>query len=329
MKKIKTETKEMRSQLLKINKKPKSNEITFDQFKMFVRQLYFMEKMLILFKNQRRAAYRNNILRNSSYWEQLVEMRRNENSEENKKEVAALEKLGLVEALNKNSYISKEITRDNVNDFINEKIETDHSINPDSSIVQMEVSHQRRLDHVVKYMEEEMPIFEWCKRVKGLGYLGAAKLLSIIGDIQRFEKPSQLCSYCGYGDASQQVRQKGVQMRWNHVAKVLLHIIAENMVIQNSQYRVIFDKRKEKTLKTHPEWHNLNPDGTPNEGKNLHPKHAYIDARRVMIKRFLMELYDAWYKSIGIDPPSKPYGAEIKGHHVEEQIVPYKKSIGA
>jgi hypothetical protein len=55
----------------------------------------------------------------------------------------------------------------------------------------------------------------------------------------------------------------------------------------------------------------------------MHPKHAHIDAARVMIKRFLAELFVAWYMSLGIEPPAKPYGVEIQGHHEDPMIVPY------
>ena len=84
---------------------------------------------------------------------------------------------------------------------------------------------------------------------------------------------------------------------------------------------MIFESRKRKTLSTHPEWHNMLPDGSKNTGKNMHPKHAYIDARRVMVKRFMCELYDSWYRAEGIEPPALPYGVEIKGHHLEEKII--------
>ena len=188
--------------------------------------------------------------------------------------------------------------------------------NSDPATMAFEILEQERLKDLQKYMQT-MPVYPWLLSVKGLGTKGMAKLIAIIDDIKRFPNPSSLWSYAGVGDSSKEKKQKGVQLKHNPKLRSVLYIISEAMIKSNSQYKVIYDKRKEYTKTTHPEWHNLVPcpinnvknhivmgkkvDDSPKidkDGnlvwKNLHPKHAHIDAMRAMIKRFLCELYVAW-----------------------------------
>jgi len=165
------------------------------------------------------------------------------------------------------------------------------------------------------------------KLVTGLGTLTSAQLIAIVGDMERFKQPSSLWSYFGVGDAQKQKLKHGVTATWNPTAKsLLLGVIAENFIRQKGQYKIIYNERKKKTLTTHPEWHNLNPDGTKNTGKNMNPKHADKDARRVMMKRFLCEFWKAGYLAKGIQPPRNPYILNNPKHHLDPDIVAYQPS---
>jgi len=338
-KKISTPATELRADIKNESKNFKLRSLTYDEFKTYTNQVMYLDESIFKFKNQIRAAFVNNEIRESSLWDKICELRKVENDEDDSKVmVAKLVKEALVEVFTRNPYIREEITMKNVEAYVNKKVE--HEVELSRLVVTNIILRDNMLKEIEKYMKENMPVYEWCKEVRGLGTKLTAKLLAGIGDIRRFENPSKIWTYCGIGNAAEQTLRKGVQANWSPKMKTLMYLIGEQFILSGSQYKVVYEQRKKITLKTHPEWHNAAPDPIKNVGKdapkqdkdgnltwpNKHPKHAHTDARRVMVKRFLSELYDAWYKSIGMEPPAQPYGVEIKGHHREEQIVEYKKS---
>lgn len=310
-----------------------------EEFKMYVNQLFRIDDMQTTFKNQRRASVSNNIIKNDELISKISEMRRVENSTEgHKTKIAALIKEALVRQINlmfEKQGKPERVELKNVEEYINNIANSKYD--EDKSTQLFEVFETYRLKDVENYMEKNLPIYQWSKEVKGLGTKLAAKLFAGIGDIERFPNPASLWSYCGVGDAETSKRVTGQTLKHSPKMRSTLYNLQESFIKANSQYRVIYDKRKERTMTTHPEWHNLIPCPVKNIGKyapktddkgnvtwaNQHPKHAHVDAMRVMIKRFLAELFAAWYISKGINPPSKPYGVEIKGHHEEPMIVPY------
>lgn len=170
---------------------------------------------------------------------------------------------------------------------------------------------------------ERMPIYKgFLSKIKGLGALTSAELLTIVGDITRFDMPSKLCEYFGVGGIQRLTR--GQEANFNPKNKaLLLGVIGDNFLKQNSQYRAIYDQRAEKTKKLRPEiWH-MNPDGTKATCRNMHPKHGYLDAKRIMMKRFLMEFWCASYQAKGLEPPTKPYALTLPNHHRDPMIVEY------
>ncbi len=340
-----TKPKTLKSQIRKDIKKEffagvsKTDVSTPEEFKMYVNQLFYIDNQQTLFKNQRRASVSNNIIKNDELFSKISEMRRKENSTEgDKKKIAALIKEALVRQINlmfERQGKTERVELKNVEDYVNNIANSKYD--EDISAQLFEVFEIHRLKEVENYMEKNLPIYQWCKEVKGLGTKLSAKLLSGIGDIERFPNPASLWSYCGVGDAETSKRVSGQTLHHSPKMRSTLFNISESFIKSGSQYRVIYDKRKEKTAKIHPEWHNLAPCPIKNVDKdapktdedgnitwaNKHPKHAHVDATRVMVKRFLAELFAAWYLSKGIEPPSKPYGVEIKGHHEEPMIVPY------
>lgn len=320
-KKVKTEKSLIRKEINDFLKTASKQPLSKDEFKLYASQLFSIDDVQMLFKNRTRASVVNNIIRRDSRWPEICELRRVENSENAKKQVASLVKEALVSQLSRN-YPS--VTKDNVEDFVSELAQ--HKYDSDKLSQLQEMYEKDRLKDVEKYMAENLPVYLWCKKVKGLGTKLSAKILSTIDNIDRFPNPSSLWSYCGVGDPEKAKMKKGQQANFNPKMRATLYVLAESMIKQNSQYKAIYEKRKEYTKRTHPIWHKLNEDGTPFEGENKHPQHAHKDAMRVMIKRFLCELFKAWYLSEGKEVPSKPFGVEIKGHHEEPDIVPYKKS---
>jgi hypothetical protein len=149
-------------------------------------------------------------------------------------------------------------------------------------------------------------------------------LLATLGDITRFEDPSSLWHYCGVGNAETDKKRKGVECSYNPKMKsLLLGVMGDNLIKSRSQYNVIYYDRTERTKRTHPEWWHLNADGTKASGKNMHPKHGYRDGIRVMMKRFLCELWKAAYIAKGIVPPRNPYILNNPNHHLDPDIVSF------
>lgn len=171
-----------------------------------------------------------------------------------------------------------------------------------SDLVKLEAKGEK----ILKTDLEKISVYsKFLTNVKGLGVLTSAQLIAIVGDITRFPNPSKLQSYLGIGNPLEQKRENGKTNNWNHEAKsLLLGVIADNLIKQKSPRKKIYDARKLQTLTTHPEWHNLNPDGTKNTGKNMNPKHADRDARRVMMQQFIIEFWRESYLAIGQTPPS-------------------------
>lgn len=331
--------KEIKNELFKnVSKVPLSPE----EFRMYVNQLFYIDDIKTKFKNQRRAVVSNKIIKNDELFPEIQKLRRIENSTDGDKiKIAKLIKEALVRQLNvefEKDFIDTRVDIKNVEKYVYDKANSEYDT--DKSAQVFELFEVDRLKDVKEYMEDNLPVYLWCKEVKGLGDKLTAKILSGIGDIERFPNPASLWSYCGVGDAEKSKRKTGQQLRHNPKMRKTLYVLQETFIKAGSQYRVIYDKRKERTATTHPEWHNLIPCPIKNVGDaapkiddkgnvtwaNKHPKHAHIDASRVMIKRFLAELFAAWYQSKGLTPPSKPYGVEIKGHHEEPMIVEYKST---
>jgi len=337
---MKTEKSELRKKLKKkhiknVTKSPLSEE----EFKMYVTQVYALDDMRTKIKNQRRAVVVNSYIKYDEQFPEIQRLRRIENSSEGiKVKIAKLIKEALVREVNlrfkaagDDTIVDIKNVESYVNNIANQKYDAD-------IFAQFyEVAEADRIRDLEKYMETNLPVFSWCKEVNGLGTKLAAKLLAGIGDIRRFPNPASLWSYCGVGDASKTKRVDGQQLKHSPKMRSTLYNLQESFIKAGSQYRVVYDKRKERTLTTHPEWHNLIPCPVKNvdakapktdaNGKqtwaNQHPKHAHVDAARVMIKRFLAELFVAWYQSLGMEPPAKPYGVEIQGHHEDPMIVPF------
>lgn len=356
-KKFITKKTELRQRLKNEYIKPAiKTSLTPEQFKMYVTQIYLFDDLKTKIFNQWRSSKSNNIIKYDELFPEIQKLRRTENKTEGgKKKIANLIKKALVRQLNLTFEKYGDDTRVKINatkeEILTGKIKdvedyvydlAKKSADIDMPTQFLDVVIIDRVKDIEKYMEANLPVYQWCKEVRGLGSKLAGKLLAGIGDIQRFPNPSSLWSYCGVGDSEKSKRQTGKQLSHSPKMRAALYNLEESFIKANSQYRVIYDKRKAETLIKRPEWHNLIPCPVKNVGKNapktdengnatwdnMHPKHAHIDASRVMIKRFLAELYVASYQSLGIEPPAKAYGVEIEGHHEDPMIVPYVSKRG-
>jgi hypothetical protein len=169
---------------------------------------------------------------------------------------------------------------------------------------------------------KEIPVYGWMEDVRGLGLRYAVKLLSMIRDIQRFENPSKLRTYCGC--APGQVRRAGLESNFNPELKgVLLGQVAENFIKNKSQYKHIYDEKKTYYLGFHPEALAEKTKGKKYTKEDWTKLKIHNYAKKTMINRFLVDLWMAWWISEGKEPPVNPYIANIPGHTLEPMVVPY------
>lgn len=283
-----------------------SVNINMATFKFNTNTLWSLQNLRIQTSNRIYAFMVEGYIKKSPLYPQIQQMRKNQ---QNKVATAKLIKKALTEL----GYTDAQL-----------KIDKQNAKKADP-IYQGLIHLEKQAATVLQGYLDQMPIYtNWLSKITGISTLTSAKIISIVGNITRFQKPSQLCSYFGVGDPALSKRVHGVQANYSPRAKaLLLGVMADNQIKQKGQYNIVYYTRKALTLKTHPEWHNLNADGTKNTGKNMNPKHADKDARRVMMKRFLIEFWQASYKSLGLNPPTVPYVAQNPHHNMQPNIMPY------
>jgi transposase len=148
----------------------------------------------------------------------------------------------------------------------------------DMLIESIELLEKQALKELISVFSTH-PLHTWQQEQKGVGEKQLARLLCVIPDLSEFPNPAKLWKYCGY--APGQVRRKGVQSTWSPRAKSRAYLICDSAAVKHRHpvYREIYDKRKESTRETHPDW----TDG-----------HRDNDARRVATKAILKDMWSAY-----------------------------------
>lgn len=278
-------------------------------FKRNVRNLKAIQETRIKIGNGIYAMIVEEAIKNSTFHPQIVQLRRDKTAD--RKDTAKLIKKALKEVGKEKEELDKEFKLQKKGDTYYKPLK----------VIERTAEKMLRKDLI------QMQLYtKFLSKVKGLGVLTSAQLLAIVGDMTRFGTPSSLWHYFGVhvvdGEAAR--LKRGVEASWNPKAKaLLLGVIGENFIRQRSQYRVIYDERSAKTKRTKPIIWNLNLDGTKRKGKNMHPKHGFRDAIRVMMKRFLCEFWKAGYLAKGIRPPRNPYIIDDPKHHLDPDIVKF------
>ncbi len=175
-------------------------------------------------------------------------------------------------------------------------------------------------------------IYEWLKKVKGIGHLLSAKLISMI-DIQKTPSPAHLWSFSGQTPDAR--RKKGVKNKFNPELKMYMFQVGDQFIKHRTpKYRDIYDEEKKKQLEL---MDNHSSEGTQRENEThvrytTPPKnksklegtqcgnenqchsatppnnlmHAHLRAMRKSVKSFLTDLYVEWRNIEGLEI-SKPY----------------------
>jgi len=153
------------------------------------------------------------------------------------------------------------------------------------------------------------PLYPWLKAQKGCGPTMSGVILSEI-DITRCGTISALWAYCGLSvghDGTAPKRRKGCTKKdgtpglaYNSMLRSkLVGVLADCMIKCNSPWREHYDNRKTRTR---------SKDWGKSDG------HRNNDAKRVMIKRFLQEMWKEWRTLEGLPVPP-PYSETYLGLH--------------
>lgn len=274
-------------------------------FETLTRDLWTIDDTKNRIGHQVRAKVQNNLLHSSPYWEEIKEMRGDKESD--RKEIARIIK----KALKEMGFEEDEITK-----------QRDLALAQHTTYQLLDIMKNQ----VGKALTGElikMPIWNgYLQQVTGISTLTASKLLYLVKDVTRFSQPSKLMKYAGLAviDGVPDKPKRGVELHYDPELKsLLLGVIGDNFIKSNSQYRKVYDERKKYTAQHRPEW-GINPK-TKKEG---YKAHYHADARRVMVKRFVMEFWKAGWLAAGREVPTKPYAVRILGHDEEPDIVSYE-----
>jgi hypothetical protein len=125
------------------------------------------------------------------------------------------------------------------------------------------------------------PLHDWQRDTVGVGARQLARLVAAIGDPywndlhDRPRTVSELWAYCGFKPG--QRRRRGVKSNWSADAKKRAYLIAVSCIkSRNSPYRGAYDRRREHTAVSHPDWT---------------AGHSHNDALRYAAKMMLKDLW--------------------------------------
>jgi hypothetical protein len=141
-----------------------------------------------------------------------------------------------------------------------------------------------------------LPAMKFIETVKGATAHGLAVIVGECGDLSRFSTTKKLWRWLGYGMAnghelhaySTWRRSGGLSKddwklaRYNPKRQAEIYGVVTVplfMAKANNKYGAVYSERREWTAVTHPEWTKL---------------HSDMDARRIMTKAFLGDLWKAW-----------------------------------
>lgn len=147
----------------------------------------------------------------------------------------------------------------------------------------------------MKRVVRKLPVYQWAKEVKGFGELGLAVVVAEAGDLSAYPKKGHLWKRLGLapfeGKAYSTWRMKGglTAEDWTEAGysprrrAEIYAVISEPLFRQQTvcagSYRAIYDRRRELTAETHPDWTKA---------------HSHMDALRVMTKYLLRDLWREW-----------------------------------
>jgi hypothetical protein len=161
---------------------------------------------------------------------------------------------------------------------------------------------EEELDGDIAKLIKDKPIVKEVMRLKGIGPMLSAKLISMI-DIEKADTVSALWRYSGYGviNGERERPVAGEKLHYNKRLKTALYLVATSFMRSNSPYRTIYDSAKAYYQANRADWT---------------PMHVHRAATRKMIKVFLAHLYERWRAIEGLEV-RRLYVHEKLGHESE------------
>jgi hypothetical protein len=132
---------------------------------------------------------------------------------------------------------------------------------------------------------KQLPMYSWIEATRGLSALSFGQIVGECGDLSNYSNPAKIWKRMGLAviNGGRQRRVAGdaaLLHGYNAERRSIMYVIGDNLIrAKNPEYRAIYDARREHTAITHPDW---------TKG------HSNNDAKRVMTKRLLKNLWRAW-----------------------------------
>lgn len=161
--------------------------------------------------------------------------------------------------------------------------------------------------YVSKAIKEKIKTEElytvWLKQVKGIGHTLSAKLIHIIGSVDKFETVSSLWAYGGVDvrEGKARKKRKGEQANWNPALRALIcELIPDQFVkVRGSFGRKLYDEYKAYYQ--------------ARDGETLSKLHIERRTRRKVGKVFIACLWARWRELEGL-PVNPPYALGLENH---------------
>ncbi len=158
---------------------------------------------------------------------------------------------------------------------------------------------EKEADKDIATLAKDLPIIQHMIKVRGVGPLLAAKVVSMI-DIERASTVSALWRYCGYAviNGEREKLVKGEKSHYNTRLKTTCYLVATSFLKSRSPYRDVYDSAREYYEIKKPDW---------TKG------HKHNAAMRKMIKMWLSHLWLRW-RQVEDLPVTDPYVQDKLGH---------------
>lgn len=160
---------------------------------------------------------------------------------------------------------------------------------------------RNEIEKEMKRAARSLPVYAWAKGVHGFGELGLAVIVAESGNLSNYPKKGHLWKRLGLapynGKAPSTWRFEGgltaddwVELGYSPRRRAELYaVIGDPLFRQQSvvsgPYRGVYDRRRARTLETHPDW---------TKG------HSHNDALRIMTSHLVRDLWVAWRRSTNI-----------------------------
>lgn len=154
------------------------------------------------------------------------------------------------------------------------------------------------IEKEMRRVARELPVYSWAKEIRGLGDLGLAVIIAEAGDLANYPHWKMLWKRLGLapydGHAFSHYRAKGALSaeEWTTAGyaprrRAEIHACVGDPLLKaqgkDGPYRAIYDERRLATAVAHPDWTKA---------------HSHGDAMRIMTKKLLADLWQAWRGSV-------------------------------